>query len=280
MQHRRTGCPRATLTLLVLPILIAALTACAKEDVSSSGMSASLGFGYTSAAAPAAAPGSALPLFDVSADVTVDTFAFGVREIELEHSMMVDENSGVEFEGRFIVDLLAGTVTNVDSGATSDDLVAMLPPGTYHEVEFKLTPLAGVDAASPGTPTALFIAGSYNSPIDGARSFTLRLEVPFKMEVNGPEPLVIDGDGNNLLVMFRLDAMLTPTLLDALLGNSEIATETSPGVWQVVVDSGTSATSLDELTALVHDALEFGEDHNHDHDLSESEDVDDDSNGI
>lgn len=221
------------------------------------------------------ATGLSTRMADLGNGVTVDPLRLGASQIELERDMAVEEeNSGVEFEGSFIVDLIAGTIQDTATGGTTTALTDVLPDGSFEELEIVLTPLAGVGADA--TPTAMYAAGGYTSTANAneVRTYTITVTVPLKVEVEGPQGILLDGSADNLIVAFRLDAFLSEANLDTLISDGTITSSPGPGAYAILIDSLPDATAFAQM---LHDSLEFGEDHDGNHDLDEAEDVDDDS---
>lgn len=269
--------PRTPRVLRILSVCLlfaaaALLAACSDDDDPATSTNATLTFSATTGAAAAAVPGASRPLATLANGITVDAFRMGVGEIELEQDMNQEVESEVEFEGQFLVDILAGTVEDTATGGSAQQLVAVLPSGTYEELEFELEPLAEVDTGAPGTPTGLYIDGTDPG---ASRTFTIRILVPFKVEVEGPQAIVLDGQSNDLLVVFRLDQLFTPANLDSLIALFGVTPVVNH--FDITVDGTATLAQLEGLETLFDNALEFGEDEDGDDDLSDDEDVDDDS---
>ncbi|HKJ00303.1 MAG TPA: hypothetical protein VKB51_17655 [bacterium] len=268
---------------------VALLAGCGggNATVASGSVPATLSFSGTSGTG---ATGLSMPMATLANGVGVDTFRFGVSKIELhaiatastdtstvtsqEGGSSSGDDNAAEFKGDFIVDLIGGTIQDVVGGGAATSLPSFLPAGSYEELDFKLTPEPGVDTNAPTTPVSLLVAGSYTSPADGlVRNYSVTVSVPFQVEIDGPNAVLLDGSTNDLIVALHLDALLSPANLDALLANTEITTQPSPGVYQVTVDASTSPTSVEQLRQMIKSALDFGEDHNGDHELEAGEDV-------
>jgi hypothetical protein len=289
---------RAFLPVVLLGVL-ALLAGCGGGGTTGSGtVPASLSFSATSGTGGTAATTLSAPQTTLTSGVTVDTFRMGVTKIEMDNNAQgpagtsvvtsdgssPDPNGGsdsasqsgdvAEFKGQFIVDFIAGTVQDLGTGGAATSVTGFLPAGSYDELHFKAGPLAGVDPSAPTTPVTLLIGGSYTSPTDGLlRTFTISVTVPFDFNVEGLHSIVLDGNSNDLILAFQLDTLLSPANLDTLLGNTEITTQPSPGVYDVSVTPATSAQTLGQLQQMLEKALHFGEDQNGDHELESGEDV-------
>jgi hypothetical protein len=262
--QRSTGWIRLILLALAFGTM-SLLAACGSD--STAGSPASLSFSATTGSTVL---GYSARMATLAGGEVVDVFNMGVAKIELEQDMDVEvDDSGVEFEGSFIVDLLAGTIENIATGGAATAIVGVLPPGTYEEVEFELTPLPGVGAA--GASGALYIAGSYGTP--GPNTYEISINVPVKVEVEGPQGIALDGATNDLIVAFRLDTLLSATSLESIRPYATTDDETN---WTLVI-TDVLDPALAALELELKSALEFGEDHDGNHDLDEAEDVDDDS---
>ena len=135
----------------------------------------------------------------------------GVTEIEFEtleeesheHSSDIedsdddgeDDNEEIEFEGHFVVDLIAGT-------STPDFGVAEITPGIYEELEIDLRPILDGDIT-------MFVAFEFTP--DGASEpvkyeYTNRAEMEYEIEEEGGFQLD-EGALNQMLIVIDLDAM-------------------------------------------------------------------------
>ena len=102
----------------------------------------------------------------------------------------------IEYEGQFIVDLIAGT-SDPDFG------IADLFPGTYKEIEVKLRPI--MDDGN-----SLFIAFSFQpssgDPVNVEISTTRELE----FEVENHAGILVEGNNlSQILILFNLDEVLS-----------------------------------------------------------------------
>lgn len=262
------------LAVLVLPFTVAVsllLAACGGGGGSGTGGSvpASLSFAASTGATgtPLATPQAAL---GNGVDVTV--FRFGASRIQLEQHAGSEEENEAQFRGEFIVDLLAGTIVDVAGGGAATDLPGFLPPGTYEELKFKLTPLPGVDPARPDVAVALQVEGSYLSGVE-TRPFSITVTVPLQLQVQGPNAIDLSGGSNDLIVALRLDRLLSPSNLDALIAALGVQADPTSGVYAISVGDGTPPESLGAFMQMLHGALEFGEDRNGDHELDDDEEV-------
>lgn len=187
--------------------------------------------------------------------VTLDDFLISVQEIDLELLDESQEESDIEFEGDFIVDILNSSIQDNTAERADADLVTSLPPGTYDEVEFELIPSDQLVPGDDTTPWSVFASGSYESLTDNAmRNFVIKLNPdPLTdkddIEVENPTGIVIAGNDNDLVLVFRLEKIFTPELLERLL--------TLDGEGNFVITSPSAQAS--EFLAVLEAALEFRE---------------------
>ncbi len=94
-----------------------------------------------------------------------------------------DSDSDIEFEGRFVVDLIAGT-SNPDFG------IADVYPGIYKEIELKLEPILEGGYS-------IFIEFKYN--VDGFEPVTVQYSTDkqFKFEIERDSGIQLDGGALN-----------------------------------------------------------------------------------
>ncbi len=157
--------------------------------------------------------------------ITITEARVALKEIEFERPEDEDaEEAGVEtedefeFEGPFVVDLLADTVTPELDFAT-------LPAGEYEEIEFKIDKIEGDEVAEDGaTPlvdetdplfgNSIYIAGLYSGlTAEGtvtAVPFTLSYDIDESFELKAPGEtavtfLITEGEINPVIIAFRLN---------------------------------------------------------------------------
>lgn len=181
----------------------------------------------------------------------------GVREVEFENDN--DDDSGdddfeIEFEGRYVVDLIAGT-------STPDFGISSIDPGLYNEVEIEL-------GAFLEDGNTMFVSFTYQPdagdpiPVEFSTKALLEIEIEYG---NGftMQPDVL----SNVLVLINLDKLLTSVDLSQ-------ANVDEDGVIRI---NDTSNTNLSQqIKSNFDDACEAGED---DDDDDEFDDDDDDDNG-
>ncbi len=272
--HRLTGrmlLPGLLPSLLLGLLLL--LSACGGGSSGTGGpagaVPATLSFSATSGpgATPLATPQAAL-----GNGVDVGVFRFGASQIQLEQQADSEAQSEAQFRGQFIVDLIAGTIVDVSGSGAATALPSFLPAGSYHELKFVLTPLAGVDANRPDVPIALQVEGSYASG-SVTRPYTLTVSVSFELKVEGPNAIDLSGGSHDLIVSLRLDTLLSPANLDALSAALGVQADPTSGVFAIAISDQTDPQALALLQEMLHGALEFGDDRNGDHQLDANEDV-------
>lgn len=182
----------------------------------------------------------------------------GVREVEFENDS--DDDSGdddfeIEFEGRYVVDLIAGT-------STPDFGISSIDPGLYNEVEIEL-------GAFLEDGNTMFVSFTYQPdagdpiPVEFSTKALLEIEIEYG---NGftMQPDVL----SNVLVLINLDKLLTSVDLSQ-------ANVDEDGVIRI---NDTSNTNLSQqIKSNFDDACEAGEDDDDDDEFDD--DDDDDDNG-
>lgn len=191
----------------------------------------------------------------MNAAYTFQKALIGVHEVEFEND--TDDDSGdddfeIEFEGNYVVDLIAGT-SNPDFGISSID------PGLYNEVEIEL----GAFLEGGNSMFVQFTyqpAGSDPVQVEFSTKALLEIEVEYQ---NGftMQPDVL----SNVLVLLDLDKLLATVDLSQAIVDED-------GVIRI---NETSNTNLAQLILLnFDDACEAGRDDDDDDEFD-----DDDDNG-
>ena len=107
-----------------------------------------------------------------------------------------DDNEEVEYEGEFIVDLIAGTSTP-DFGASA------LAPGLYEEIEIQMSPI--LDGGLTMFVAFDFTPAGATTPVNF--EFSTSQEIEYELESDNG--FLLDGTAlNNMLIVFNLDALL------------------------------------------------------------------------
>lgn len=188
----------------------------------------------------------------------------GVVEMEfetLEEDLEEDENDSddeekedeIEFEGNFIVDLIAGT-------SSPDFGLANIAPGVYEEIEIEMEPIL------EGGHT-VFVA--FEFMLDGAPKrveYSYNEELEFEVESSTGFQL----DGTNLnQVLIGLD-------LDALFAGVDLSTASADVDGVVRINENSNAQMAATIESNFETILEAGKDDDEDGEFDEDEDEDED----
>jgi hypothetical protein len=219
-------------------------------------------------------------------DINFLEFLVGVTKVELEFSYSEyedDENEGyhddddkdddgeyednwyedeyeIEFEGKFVVDLLNGS-SSPDFGITN------VIPGVYEELEIEIAPI--MDDGN-----SIFVKFEYS--LDGSEPVIVEFssDKTFEIEIENEYGFEIDGGMlNQLLVLVDLDELIASLDLSGAMVDDD-------GVIRINEDSNEDIAAM--LVTKLHDAMEAGEDMDGDDDFHddddyfEDEDCDDD----
>ena len=161
-----------------------------------------------------------------------------------------DSDSDIEFEGRFVVDLIAGT-SNPDFG------IADVYPGIYKEIELKLEPILEGGYS-------IFIEFKYN--VDGFEPVTVQYSTDkqFKFEIERDSGIQLDGGAlNQILLLFDLDQFLESVNIN----------EASADVDGIVrINSNSNSDIAAAIWSKLNLMMEAGEDHDGDDDFDDDED--------
>jgi hypothetical protein len=160
-------------------------------------------------------------------------------EIEDNDGDGEDDNEEVEYEGNYVVDLIAGT-------STPDFGEAVIAPGIYEEMEIELSPIleGGI---------TMFVAFDYTP--DGAANpvryeYSTDAEMEYELEPEGGF-FLDEGALNQMLVLIDLDAMFT---------NIDLNTATADIDGVVRINSTSNADLAAQVAASLGDVMEGGED--------------------
>jgi len=184
---------------------------------------------------------------DVVIGVTEIEFeTFEENEAEDEDGEADDEE--VEYEGNFVVDLIAGTSTP-DFGA------ADLAPGIYEEMEIELEPILDGDitmlVAFDYTPAGAMEAYRYE--------YSTSAEMEYELEPEGGF-LLDEGALNQMLVLIDLDAMFANVDLD----NVDVD---SDGI--VRINNTSNVSQAAQVAINLDSVMEGGEDEDGDGELDD-----------
>jgi hypothetical protein len=159
-----------------------------------------------------------------------------------------DDNEEIEFEGNFVVDLIAGT-------STPDFGVADIAPGIYEEIEIELSPILDGDIT-------MFIAFDYTP--DGATDavryeYSTSAEMEFELEKEGGF-LLDENTLTQILVIIDLDAMFANIDLNTAIADVD-------GIVRINNDSNTDLAN--QIAANLGDAMHGGEDEDGDGEIDD-----------
>lgn len=163
------------------------------------------------------------------------------------------EDEEIEYEGRFIVDLLAGT-SNPDFG------LAELATGVYQEIELEMEPI--LEGEQTARINFFFEDATTSDTIYVEFATSEELELEFENEAG----FTIDGGVNSILIQLDLDKLFAGI-------DFSNATVDEDGVIRINDDSNAAITDM--LVDKLEDAMEAEEDEDEDEDEDDSEDDDD-----
>lgn len=191
----------------------------------------------------------------------------GVRELELESEQEIlieagvsvgDDDNGdddyeIEFEGQFVVDLIAGT-SNPDFG------IADIAPGLYKEIEIKT-------GTYLENGNSVFVVFEY-TPAGASESVVVEYSsnAEFEFEVESHSGFQFSGgDLTSILVLINLDELVGGI-------NFEGATADDDGV--VRINSSSNVSIANEIKANLHVCMKAGEDDDDDDKFDDDHDDD------
>lgn len=187
----------------------------------------------------------------------------GVRKFEFETTEdddLVDDSNEVEFEGSYVVDLIAGT-------SNPEFVNGKLLPGFYEEFEIEL-------GKTLANGNSVFIMFKYK-PAEGDSvtvEFSSKTSLEFEYEDdNGFE--IQEGSLKNFLVLFNLDVLFTGVDLSN-------ATVSADGIIRINDTTNTALANI--VKNNFEDSCKGGEDDDDDDDIDDDDsddDDDDDDNG-
>lgn len=175
----------------------------------------------------------------------------GVQELEFEteeedeaedSSGHEDDSDEIEFEGDYVVDLIAGT-------STPSFELSRVMPGVYDKIEIEMGPILE-------NGNTVFVAFTYNStPIE----FSTGKEIEVEIEKLGG----IELDENtvkNLLVILNLDELFANLDLSQLVVSED-------GV--IRVNDTNNADFTKQILSNIHHAFDAGDDDDHDDEIDD-----------
>lgn len=190
----------------------------------------------------------------------------GVRKVEFEND--VDDDSGnddefeIEFKGRYVVDLIAGT-SDPEFGVSNID------PGLYNEIEIELGQfLEGGNS--------MFIAFQYQPTGGEPVQVEFSTKALLEFEIDDDEGFVMQPDAlSNILVMINLDKLLSTVDLSQAVVDED-------GV--IRINDTSNAALAQQILGKVEDSCKAGrddddDDHWDDKDEDDWDDDDDDNGG-
>ena len=157
------------------------------------------------------------------------------------------EDEEIEFEGTFVVDLIAGT-------STPDFGIAELLPGVYEEVEIEIGPVL------EGGKSVLI---TFDIPRDGAD--TLKIEYSYSDELE----IEIERDAGFSLNGGSLHEVLVLLQLDPLFGSIDFSQAVADADGIIRINEVSNADLASLIRDNFHAAFEAGEDHDGDDEIDE-----------
>jgi hypothetical protein len=187
--------------------------------------------------------------------ITYTEFLAGVTELELEFEDddLNDDDDDIEFEGRYVVDLLSGT-SNPDFG------ISNLSPGIYDEVELEMEPiLSGNKTLSI---KALFMNNGQEIPVEFSTDSSFDLEIEDDDGID-----LSEGSLRYVFVTLNIDILFNGVDLSS-------ASIDEDGVIRINKNSNSAIAS--RIEGNVDDAFDAYDDDEDDDDDDDDEDDDDD----
>jgi len=161
-----------------------------------------------------------------------------------------DSDFDIEYEGRFVVDLIAGT-SNPDFG------IADVYPGIYKEIELKLEPILE-------NGHSIFIEFTYN--VDGSEPVTVQYSTDehIEFEIERSSGIQLEGGAlNQILILFDLDRFLESININE--ANADV-----DGI--VRINSNSNSDIATAIWSKLNQMMEAGEDQDGDDDFDSSDD--------
>ena len=183
---------------------------------------------------------SGLVFTDVVIGVTEIEFeTFEEDEAEDNDGDGEDDNEEVEYEGEFVVDLIAGT-------STPDFGEATIAPGIYEEMEIELSPILE-------DGNSVFVAFEYTP--DGVAD-----PVRYEYSTSAEMEFELEPEGGFILDEAVLNQMLVLIDLDAMFASLDLSTATADVDGVVRINSSSNVDLFDQIAANLGDVMEGGED--------------------
>jgi hypothetical protein len=228
-------------------------------------------------------PSVNLPVVDTAGNetgtLTLTTAKVCLKEIKLiqggensNDAEVEEDNASVDFEGPFIVDLIADMVTPTPGNAT-------ILVGVYTQIEVTLDSHPALNGSS------IYLEGTYTGPTASGNvtdmPFTLSFELDdeFQLTGDGDNPVGIDvseGVTNPIIIAFRLNKWFRfndPQTNPGSVNFSDVVP--TGGVIQLIIKSGDTDDAICAvIVSNIQSSGDFGEDINGDGQLGSDEDSD------
>jgi hypothetical protein len=165
-----------------------------------------------------------------------------------------DDGDEIEYQGQFIVDLIAGT-SDPDFG------IANVIPGVYKEIKVKIRPI--LDDGNSVFVKFNYTPDGTNDPV--AVEFSTTKEIEFELENHSG--IQLDGNSlNQVLILFDVDKLLANVDLS-------MAEKDEDGVIRINSTSNSSIAAA--ILSDFHQSCEAGEDDDHDDRFDDDHEDDD-----
>lgn len=157
------------------------------------------------------------------------------------------DNEEIEFEGEFLIDLIAGT-------SVPDFGIATIPPGIYEEIELTLSPIL------PDS-NSVFIAFTFTSTMDDTVQVELSTKRKIEIEIEDDDGFQIDDNVlNNILVLIDLDKLLS---------GIDLSGAAADGDGVIRINDSSNTEILLHILSNFNDFCHGGEDNDHDGDIDD-----------
>jgi hypothetical protein len=161
-----------------------------------------------------------------------------------------DSDFDIEYEGRFVVDLIAGT-SNPDFG------IADVYPGIYKEIELKLEPILE-------NGHSIFIEFTYNVDVSEPVTVQYSTDEHIEFEIERSSGIQLEGGAlNQILILFDLDRFLESININE--ANADV-----DGI--VRINSNSNSDIATAIWSKLNQMMEAGEDQDGDDDFDSSDD--------
>lgn len=159
-----------------------------------------------------------------------------------------DDNEEIEFEGKYVVDLIAGT-------STPDFGIADIKPGLYEEIEIEMGPI--LDGG-----LTIFIAFDYTP--DGATE-----AMKFEFYTSAELEFEIEDENGFLLDEGAINQMLVLMDLDALFAELDFSGVTADADGIVRINSNSNVALAAQIILNLGEAMDCGEDEDNDGEIDD-----------